>query len=367
MVVASDILRKNVLRIDANKTLSEALGAIIKNREPCLVVFDGNSLVGILSHRALLRKRVVYSYAKLKNFVDEFVPNVGTSDNLLKIISLMHQSGSRVLPVFQDGTLMGFVHICDVLKSAFDEFDISEMKLKDIASEALTLEHNDKLAKLLALMRENNIKQVPIVDKNNNLQGVVTLETLIDRYFIHATPKRELFSLRGHEPEAKNIFNMPLSGLAEEAITARPNQTLGSVKEHICNGETIVLVENNKPKGIVTTRNVLEAILKKARPERNIQLSNMPEFSEPDKKRALQRINTFYDKACKLLAGELFLSIHFKCYEKRGMRKKHVVHARLSGAGFNAKAQAQSWNALSALQNALDELSREIIKYREKK
>jgi CBS domain-containing protein len=367
MVVASDILRKDVLRIDADSVLSEALGIIIKNKEPCLAVFEGNSHRGIFSHRALLRKRVVYSYAKVKNFVDEFVPNLDANDDLLKIISLMYQSGSRVLPVFQDGKLIGFVHICDVLKNAFTEFNISEMKLKDIASEAFTLERDDKLVKLLALMRENNIKQVPIVDKNNNLQGVVTLETLIDRYFIHATPKRELFSLRGHEPEAKSIFNIPLAGLVEDAITARPNQTLGSVKEHICNAETIVLVENNKPKGIVTTRNVLEAILKSTRPERNIQLSNTPEFSEPDKKRVLQRINTFYDKACKLLAGELFLAIHFKSYENQGMRKKHSVHARLSGAGFNAKAQAQSWNALSALQNALDELSREVIKYREKK
>ena len=147
---------------------------------------------------------------------------------------------------------------------------------------------------------------------------------------------------------------------------ATTKQTLGSVKDPICKGKTIVLVENKEPKGIVATQNVLVAILNISGPQRNIQLSNMPGFTEPDKERAVERINSFYDKATKLLGPDLILSIHFKSYEKQGMRKKHAVHAKISGAGFSAKAEASSWNSLTALQQALDALMKELTKYHDK-
>ncbi len=366
MIVAKEILRQKFPRVDAESTLSEAFGLIIKEKEPCIAVFEGDTYLGLLSHRELLKKHVAYSYAKTKTFVDKFMPSLSADDNLLKIINLMYQSGSRALPVFQDSKLLGFVHIKDVLKKAFDEFELAKLKLSDIASEPILLSSDDTLGRALAMMREHNIKQVPVVDKNKNLLGILTLESLIDKYFVHATPKRELFSLKGHEPEAKSLFDLSVSGLMEEAVAAESKQTLGSVKDQICDTKTVVLVENKKPKGIVATQNILEAILNINKPQRNIQISNMPGFTEPDKEKAFARINSFYDKATKLLGHNPLLSIHFKSYEKQGMRKKHAVHTKISGATFSAKAEASSWNSLTALQQALDTLMKELAKYHDK-
>jgi len=359
-------LRKDVPPVNANSTLSEALGKMAKAKEHCLPVLDGSGHIRIFSYRELLKRRIINSFTKLKAFLDEFVPNISADDDLLKIASLMYHSNLRILPVFQNGRHLGFVHINDVLRNAFDELAIAEIKLADIASKPITLKADDTLAKLLALMRENDIKQVPVVDSNNALVGIVTLETLIDKYFVHATPKRELFSLKGHEPEAKNLFNMPLKGLVETPLTAQPNQTLGSVKAQLCDSKTVILIEKRKVCGIVTTRNVLGAILYAAHTKRNIQLANIPEFSEPDRKRVMRTINSFYDKVSRIFPDEVFLSVHFKRYGAQGMRRRHAVHAKISAAGFSANSNAESWNALSALQDALKSLSNEITKYRDK-
>lgn len=366
MAVAKDMLMKDFPTISAESTLSEAFGLMIKRNEPCVAVFDGEIYLGMLSHKELLKKRVVYSYTKAKSFVSKFTPSLNPNDHLIKIANLMYQSGQRALPVFQDSKLLGFVHVKNVLKKAFDEFDLRDLKLADIASEPILLSTEDTLGKALATLREHNIKQVPIVDKNNRLAGILTLRSLINNYFIHATPKRELFSLKGHEPEAKSIFDLPVIGLAEKAIVATTKQTLSSVKDDICEGNTIVLIENKKPRGIIATQNVLAAILNPSKFQRNIQLSNMPNFTEPDRERALERIYAFYDKAAKILASSITLSIHFKSYEKQGMRKRHAVHAKISGAGFNAKAEAASWNSLTALQQALDTLMKELTKYHDR-
>ena len=366
-MLAKDLLSQQYPRIEAESTLAQAFGIMAKTNELCAAVFKEGKYIGILSHRGFLKPHVVYSYTKAENFIDKFAPRLNPEDDLLRIAELMYQSGLRMLPVFQNSELKGFVHVRDVLSAAFDELDIGSLKLADIASEPIVLQASDTLGKALALMKEHNVKQLPIVDKNKKFVGILTLEGLVSNYFIHAAPKRELFSLKGHEPEAKAILELPVSGLLEEANTASPSTSLAEVKQLICETKSIVVLANNVPKGIVTTGDVLAAIVKPKTFKRNIQLSNAPEFTEPDKKRVMRTLNAFYDKAAKILHTEdLMLLIHFKSHEKEGMRKKHSVHAKLDAPGFSANAKGHSWNYLTALQDALEALMKEIIKHHDK-
>jgi len=366
LVIASDLIAKEIASIDPESTLSEAFAKMLSKKENALAVFESENFVGVISQREMLKRSNIYSNAKVKGFVNRHVPRLAPNDDLIKIASLMHHSGLRILPVFDNEKFLGLVHVHDVLNAMFKELNLGELLLDDIASEPFTLKASDKLSKLMVLMREKNIKQIPVLDAFGNFLGAVTLSSLIDKYFLHAVPKRELFSLSGHEPEAKKIFNVPLSELVEEVITAKPNQQLSTVKDLLCSTETIFLVEDKKLKGIVTTQDVLKAALGLISPERNIQLSNMPQLSDLDKKQALEKINRFYDKASKILVGNIVLSLHFKSHKKQGMRTKHMVKAKFSGPNIALSASSESWNFLSALETCLDTLLREIVKRHKK-
>ncbi|MEM4662441.1 MAG: CBS domain-containing protein [Candidatus Diapherotrites archaeon] len=362
MVLASDLVTSKIIQVGGESKISEAFSLMLKNKEKNLVIFLDGSYFGILTQRELIKRKRIYSEAKVKTIADTKVPSISEKDDLLKIASLMYHSNARILPVFRGGTLVGFVRVEDILAKALEDEDLARKELKALSSEAITLNEDDNLAKVLSVMRKNEIKQVPIVDRENNCIGVITLEGLIEKYFIHEDPKRGLFSLTGHEPEAKKILKVRLRDIVEEAKSFRPTQKVADAKSELVKSDSILLVDDKKVKGIVTTKDLLRAIISLGKEGVKIQLSNMPPLTKPDEERALRKINMMYEKLSRILPGEFSLAIHFKSCKKQGMRVKHSVKAKVSCGNISLNAFSESWNFLTALEDCLDLLFKEALK-----
>ena len=94
--------------------------------------------------------------------------------------------------------------------------------------------------------------------------------------------------------------------------------------------------------------------------ERKIQFSSFPDLDELDNAKAMDTINSFYDKASKMSAGSPSLSVHYKERRSSGLRKMHVLQVRFSAPGLSARAEESGWSFLSVLQKSLKALKREI-------
>jgi len=96
--------------------------------------------------------------------------------------------------------------------------------------------------------------------------------------------------------------------------------------------------------------------------ERNIQISNMPEFDSFEKARAESALSLSFDKLQRIANNELLLNVHFKQNEGQGRKIKHEVHLKLSLPGKTLVASEAGWNSVNVLQAALNTLEREATK-----
>ncbi|MFH1234394.1 MAG: CBS domain-containing protein [Candidatus Diapherotrites archaeon] len=362
-----EIMEKNFLKIGADERVSKLLGLLNAAKKYHAVVFDSSdTYLGITSTSGLLRRQADLSQMKVRSVTDENRPMLSREMSLMKAAELMYVSDSRVLPVVENGSVYGIVSADALIREAAERSPIASARAKDIASSALVvLKQGESLGKAVSLMKERNIKRILVVDKTGKVSGTLSLRNLMEKYLAQSTGGRiaSLGDAHGHSTERDSALTIPVSSEMSTLFkTIEPDKKIGPVLSDIENGYSIVLTEKGKPTGIITRRDLLEAIVKTGAVERNIQTANMPALDEVDLARVNSTINAAYDRVKRSLNTTYFLLVHFKQYKQAGGKTKHSIHVHASGPGMNFKAEAVSWNVITSLQDALGELEREIRK-----
>lgn len=133
----------------------------------------------------------------IKDWMAKDVLTVDENTSLMRATRIMKENSIRRLPVVSHGKLIGIVtdrDVKDASPSKTTSLDIhelyyllSEMKVKDVMTPSpVTLQGNDSLEKAALIMLESKISGLPVVDKSDQLAGLVS-ETDILRGFIHST------------------------------------------------------------------------------------------------------------------------------------------------------------------------------------
>lgn len=111
----------DILSIEPSATMADAVDKMVAHRCGCLVVCQGESMVGIISERDVLRAISGVSKTLDKISVEErMTKNVitGTPDqNINDTMGLMTKNHVRHLPVIDGGKLAGLISIGDVVKA----------------------------------------------------------------------------------------------------------------------------------------------------------------------------------------------------------------------------------------------------------
>jgi CBS domain-containing protein len=119
-LTVDDVMVKEVVRIDADKTVKKAAGVMNKFGIGCLIAVGKGKVSGILTERDLL-KRVV---AEGKNASKVSVRDIMTSPvvvakpkmDLGEAVKLMFQMKIKKLPVVEDKRLVGLLSLTDVAR-----------------------------------------------------------------------------------------------------------------------------------------------------------------------------------------------------------------------------------------------------------
>lgn len=363
-----EIMEKDFLKIGSEERVTKLFGLLSTRKKYCAVVFDSKTgdYLGLTSIREMLRKRTDFSKMKVKSITDHNVPVLSRETSLMKAAELMYASDSRALPVVEDRGVFGILSADAIIREAIERSPIASMKAREVASlEPIVLDQNESLGKAISIMKRHNVKRILTVDRGGKISGVLSLQNLMEKYLLRSTVQKSSFiaGVQSHSPEKVSVLKTPIvNELSPVVKTIEPDKRIGVVLPDIESGYAIVVAEKERPVGIITRRDLLEAIVKTGAVERNIQVVNAPELDEIDLAKVNDTINASYDRVKKSLNAPYFLLVHFKQYKKTGARVKHSIHIRASAPGLSVKAEAVSWNVITSLQNALSELEREIKK-----
>jgi len=132
--------RGQVISIDPDASLQQAVAILAERRIGCLPVLDGEEVVGMLSERDIVRCVAQRGAEALDKTVRELmtspVVTVGSDLAVITALSLMTKRRIRHLPVVEDGKLIGFVSIGDLVKYRIDRIEAEASAMRDYIQNA---------------------------------------------------------------------------------------------------------------------------------------------------------------------------------------------------------------------------------------
>ncbi len=197
--------------------------------------------------RRLVREEGIFCGGSSGTALAAAVQHARRLDSNRLVVVILPDSGSRYLSKFYDDKWMrenGF------LVSAWSEAPVSQvLKLKSIQG-LITCYINQRMDEAIALMKQHDISQVPVMNLDNRLVGIVTevdlLEHMLDSSHVHSNEETVEEIVRPVEA----VF--PASTSLEEVLPA------------IMQGQVVLVVDSGKPVGILNKIDVLDFITQSA-------------------------------------------------------------------------------------------------------
>ncbi|MFO7915312.1 MAG: CBS domain-containing protein [Candidatus Krumholzibacteriales bacterium] len=117
---------------------------------------------------------------QIKEIMTENVEVIQPGTSVKDAAAMMKDLDAGVLPVIDGSNLAGVLTDRDiVIRSTAEGNNPNEVRAGDIISEDLAVCHdNEEVETVAARMRENKIRRLPVVDRDNQLVGIVSLGDL---------------------------------------------------------------------------------------------------------------------------------------------------------------------------------------------
>ena len=381
MATVREVMQKNFVKIDAEMPITQALAKLAEADERYGLVFDQKqkkAFRGLLD-RVLLIKAKLSPEAKAKSFAS-FPPTVTPETSLLDAVRLMYQYYPCLLPVEEKGKIIGVVRARDLLPAFISLPGISKIKSIDIATKNLIVfDYNARLGNVINILKEKKISHVPIIDKNGKLISVFSLTDL----YKHIYPKKQtkMQGLKNKTQDHRsyisdNVFllDSPVGDFASIPLfTIKPNDDLGSVLKECYEHKVsdLIVEENKKPIGIVTTRDLLKAIIENVSPASfwPIQFIGCEALPGQLFDSVREQVAEFYERAQRLYIRQnvRYFQIHIKRYERKELKKqKYSVHVKLALPSKLFTAEYAHFDLNTAVSWALKALNQQLQSYKEK-
>ncbi len=124
----------------ADMSVSQAVEILAEKRIGALPVLDGDGVIGIFSERDVLHCLRKFGHGALDHMVRDVMTSdvivVDSGKSVIGALSLMTKRRIRHLPVVDDGSLVGFVSIGDLVKYRIDKIESEAAAMRDYIQSA---------------------------------------------------------------------------------------------------------------------------------------------------------------------------------------------------------------------------------------
>ncbi|MCD6127444.1 MAG: CBS domain-containing protein [Methanomicrobia archaeon] len=300
--------------------------------------------------------------AKIKKFIYP-VPKISLDTNLVKIAKLMIENNIKNLPVFDREKMVGIVDQDMILKKVIEK-EIGEKRVSEVMTRDLrTTNENDMLAKVINIFHDYDISHLPVVDSSGKLVGIVKMFDIL-REIIAPLESIEAGTYIGEKKSRLNIPVRKIMSTTVETIDSKA-RIKEAIERMLSNRVTyIVVTEDGKPAGIVTGKDLLEQItVPKEGKGFYITFSGIETIFEREE--MLKELEAVLQKYANILkSGDVF--VYFKKLKETPQGKKvYNCRIRMGTEGGFFVATDNGLGPQDAFYLTLDHLERELYQHKD--
>jgi predicted transcriptional regulator/ribosome-associated translation inhibitor RaiA len=343
---------RQVKPISKSTPLSKIVARICQEKLYAIPVFERGKLVGVITANQLIR-HTLPAQTKAEHIM--FTPPVVQADMAVTEASKpILDAGAAA--VYQDTDFLGIATVKDILSAGASADELGDMRVEEYMARPILIQHDKGLGRARALMRENDVLKLPVVDEEGKLTGVIdVLDVLME---IKPQASIGWFDVGG---DLLQKYRLPVLMDKNPPIIEKEGSIKDAAALMLRRRKTYcVVVENGGPIGIITPKDIAEIVAALAKRRGvYVQLAGLPKLDEATRIRA----NEFIDNTVRKFA-DIFkldhLFVHIKEHKVRG-RKKFSVHARARTTAGMYVSRAWNWNLLTAMDEAMEKLEHEFL------
>jgi len=358
-----DVMSKDLVTLEPDDTVGEALGKMKKHGVHELPVVHGKNVAGLVTMSAIMRRRGLPPSTSVATLL-QTAPAVTPEDDLPTAAEKMIQGGFRAFPVMERKRLVGIVSRTDLTKAIASLDEFADVKVRDVMTPSpQTVSEDDSVEHAIRTMQGLGERSLPVLDRNRRLIGVVGMRDLQDSF---AQPREGTRSgeMSGEKTrsavELKGAMRYPVVTVGPDATVAQSARLM--VKHDI---SSVIVVDRGEPIGILTKLDLAELLAGlQEREELLVQISGLEEQSE-----VYDALYEVIRKSMKKLAHIVTprtLTVHVQTYKGDGDRQKHSLHARFTTAHRMYYVNHFDWDLLEAMAGLMDIIEKQVLKEKER-
>ncbi len=361
-----EVMTDRFQRVDVNSPLSEAIGIFEKEDPDLIIVFDGRTYKGVLTQDMIIRSHLKWNPTKAKvRDVYKPAPVLKPDEDLSKAAKLMLEVDLRSLPVGESKVdITGVINDIELLKRTSEESFGRGKVEAHMTRDVIILGPDDTVAKAFAVMRDNGISRIPVVE-DGRLIGLVTLHDLILRFIkprFRATSgelageKVPPFSTKLREVMVRSVITVGPETTVRRAVSIMGERDIDGL---------VVIDGSNRVVGILTVKDLLLPISKMTEKEAKFYLQLAGDahiLSDFTREKIIEDVRRFVDGYEELLGSEGIIYLYIRRFREK-FRGVHLYQARtriVTDRGVFI-ATGESWGAIPAVHDALRAIERQLL------
>ena len=115
-----DCMTTKPISLSSDATLEECATVMAKNHVGALVIKDNSKSKGLITEQDIVRKVIAKGInqltKKVKDFMETRLMTIGPNDDIYEALIMMRDSNIRHLPVIDKGEMIGLLTLKDILK-----------------------------------------------------------------------------------------------------------------------------------------------------------------------------------------------------------------------------------------------------------
>lgn len=347
-------------------TVKEAFESVRSSKHMQAVVSDG-PLFGVIDAHTFLHNALTSPSKKLSRIMTR-LPLIDKDVTVEELLHLFHANHCSILPIENNGKVIGVSELCDVLSSlkVLRRLKVSDVKL----SRPKPIKRDMTVVETLHYLHDSDCTVAPYYVKGK-LEGSIDATSLYRTVMqpVSSTSKRKINMASHATADRVSLRDLPVSSFSEKRTLATSTTTLAScVKLMHKDGVSGLLVVDSRLKGVLTLQNILSAVTDNLdRTEAKVALKGIRKVHfDPSERKHVDRIIEKEARILKrLVKNNVRIEVSFKDLKRSGKYdKQHLrrVNVKVMFPSMIVAADHEDWKIETALHKAFTKIKNTVKK-----